>query len=103
LRQSHHVIRSNCIFFAKRAEAWLLLGENKKFNKTELASFDGKNGKPAYVGYKGKVYDCSTSDQWLDGDHVGHLAGQDLTEEMDIAPHADDVLLSRMKVVGELV
>jgi predicted heme/steroid binding protein len=79
------------------------VGENKKISKVELASFDGKNGKPAYVGYKGKVYDVSGSDQWDQGDHVGHLAGQDLTEEMDIAPHADDVLLNRMKVVGDLV
>lgn len=80
-----------------------MLGENKKFTKTELSNFDGKNGKPAYVGYKGKVYDVSGSDQWVDGDHVGHIAGQELTEEMDIAPHADDVLLLRMKVVGDLV
>jgi predicted heme/steroid binding protein len=80
-----------------------MLAENKKFTKAELASFDGKNGKPAYVGYKGKVYDVSGSDQWENGDHTGHLAGQDLTESMDIAPHADDVLTSRMKVVGELV
>ena len=35
------------------------------------------------------------------GDHMGHLAGQDLTEEMDIAPHADDVM-EKMKVVGVL-
>ena len=79
-----------------------MLEENKKFTKTELGNFDGKNGKPAYVGYKGKVYDVSGSDQWVDGDHVGHMAGQELTEEMDIAPHSDDVLSSRMKVVGDL-
>ena len=79
------------------------MGENKKFTKTELANFDGKNGKPAYVGYRGKVYDVSMSDQWENGDHVGHEAGMDLTESMDIAPHADDVLLSRMKIVGDLV
>ena len=72
-----------------------------KFTLDELRQFDGKNGRPAYVGYKGKVYDVSDSDQWIDGDHMGHVAGQDLTEEMDIAPHADDVM-EKMKAVGVL-
>jgi len=75
---------------------------NRTFTKDELGSFDGKNGKPAYVGYKGKVYDVSTSDQWADGDHMGHLAGKELTEDMEIAPHSDDVL-GRMKLVGDLI
>jgi predicted heme/steroid binding protein len=76
--------------------------ETKKFTIKELSNFDGKNGKPAYVGYKGKVYDVSVSDQWTDGDHMGHLAGKELTEDMEIAPHGDDVL-GRMKVVGDLI
>ena len=72
-----------------------------KFTLDELRQFDGANGRPAYVGYKGKVYDVTDSDQWIDGDHMGHVAGQDLTEEMDIAPHVDDVM-ENMKVVGVL-
>jgi predicted heme/steroid binding protein len=32
---------------------------------------------------------------------MGHVAGQVLTEEMEIAPHGDDVM-ERMKVVGFL-
>jgi predicted heme/steroid binding protein len=73
----------------------------KKFTIDELRSFDGKGGRPAYVGYKDKVYDMTDSDQWLDGDHMGHAAGLDLTDDMEIAPHADDVM-EKMKVVGEL-
>lgn len=76
--------------------------EIKKFTINELAQFNGKNGKPAYVGYKGKVYDVTESYQWGDGEHLGHMAGKDLTEQMEIAPHGEDVLLERMKVVGEL-
>lgn len=76
--------------------------QNKKFTLNELSQFDGKNGKPSYVGYKGKVYDVSESDQWPDGEHLGHMAGQELTEQMDIAPHNEEVL-ERMKVVGVLV
>ena len=78
-----------------------VLEETKKFSVQELSNFDGKNGKPAYVGYKGKVYDLTESSLWLDGDHMGHVAGQVLTEEMEIAPHGDDVM-ERMKVVGFL-
>jgi predicted heme/steroid binding protein len=78
------------------------MAENKKFTVNELAQFNGKNGKPAYVGYKGKVYDVTESYQWGDGEHLGHNAGQDLTEFMEVAPHADDVM-ERMKKVGELV
>jgi len=29
---------------------------------------------------------------------MGHVAGQDLTEDMEIAPHADDVM-EKMKAV----
>ncbi len=77
------------------------LEETKKFTTTELSQFNGKNGKPAYVGYKGKIYDVTESYQWGDGEHLGHMAGLNLTEEMEIAPHADDVM-ERMKVVGVL-
>jgi predicted heme/steroid binding protein len=73
----------------------------KKFSLNELSQFDGKNGKPAYIGYSGKVYDVSDSIEWVEGDHLGHAAGQDLTESMEIAPHGGE-FLERMKVVGFL-
>ena len=41
----------------------------KEFSKEELARYDGKNGRPAYVAYKGKVYDLSDSFLWNDGNH----------------------------------
>ncbi len=75
--------------------------QEKEFTIQELNTFNGKNGQPSFVAYKGKVYDVTNSSQWIGGDHLGHLAGEDLTEQMDIAPHADDVL-ERMKVVGFL-
>ncbi len=68
----------------------------------QLKRFDGTGGKPAYVAFKGKVYDVSGSVLWADGDHQGqHTAGRDLTEEMSGAPHDDDVL-EMYPVVGEL-
>ena len=76
--------------------------QTKKYTIAELSEFNGKNGKPAYVGYNDKVYDVTASSQWIDGDHLGHVAGQNLTEEMEIAPHSEEVM-ERMKVVGVLI
>lgn len=79
------------------------MAELKKFTIDELAKYDGKNGRPIYVAYKGKVYDLSGSDLWEDGDHQGlHEAGKDLTIDMEDAPHDPDEL-ERFPIVGELV
>jgi predicted heme/steroid binding protein len=77
------------------------LEETKKFTEEELKQFDGKNGRSAYVGYKGKVYDVTASYQWEDGEHTGHTAGEDLTMQMEIAPHGEEVM-EKMKIVGIL-
>jgi len=39
----------------------------KEFTEEELAQYNGKNGNPVYVAYKGKVYDVSASFLWKDG------------------------------------
>jgi len=74
----------------------------KEFTEKELAQYDGRNGKPAYVGYNGKVYDISSSFLWKDGTHqVLHSAGVDLTAALEQAPHSEDVL-KKFPVVGIL-
>jgi predicted heme/steroid binding protein len=74
----------------------------KKFTKKELANYNGKHGNPAYVAFKGKVYDVSTSFLWKDGAHqVLHRAGVDLTEILEQAPHGADVF-KKFPVVGIL-
>ena len=79
------------------------MSELKKVTKQELEENNGKNGKPAHIVYKGKVYDVTESSFWIDGDHLGmHQAGKDLTEELEMAPHKDENL-QRVKLVGELV
>jgi predicted heme/steroid binding protein len=78
-------------------------GVEKRFTLEELKKCDGKDGRPAYVAYKGKVYDVGDSFLWVDGDHQGeHEAGEDLTEEMAQAPHGEETL-ERVKLVGVLV
>jgi predicted heme/steroid binding protein len=75
----------------------------RKFSLEELKQYDGKDGKPAYIAYKGKVYDVTDDYLWIDGDHQGeHAAGKDLTEEIAKAPHGEDVL-ERVKLIGILV
>jgi predicted heme/steroid binding protein len=79
------------------------LAELKKFTAEELEEYTGKNSKPAYVAYHGKVYDLSSSGLWGDGEHMGlHQAGKDITEELSLAPHGEEVL-ERVKLVGTLV
>jgi predicted heme/steroid binding protein len=76
--------------------------ELRRFTKEELGQYNGKNGAPPFIAYKGMVYDLSRSLLWHDGKHqVIHAAGSDLTGELDQAPHGAD-LLARFPIVGTL-
>jgi len=74
----------------------------KDFTLEELAEFDGRDGRPAYVVFEGVVYDVTESAMWDDGDHEGmHQAGADLTAEHEDAPH--DVYVTDFTEVGKLI
>jgi predicted heme/steroid binding protein len=74
----------------------------QEFSIEELAKFNGRDGQPAYVAYKGDVYDVGGSAMWSGGEHEGmHFAGRDLTGEHDDAPH--DVYVTDFPKVGTLV
>ena len=76
--------------------------DNKDFSIEALDAFDGKEGRPAYIAYKGAVYDVTPSKLWKEGSHLRkHSAGNDLTEILKTAPHGEDKIIS-MKKVGEL-
>lgn len=93
---SRQLVRSILYAIARR------LGEEKQFTTVKLKEFNGKEGRPAYIAYKGRVYDVSNSSLWKDGVHLGsHLAGDDLTGSMEKAPHGEEVL-RKLHVIGEL-
>jgi len=69
----------------------------------ELHSFDGKDGRPAYIAFGGRIYDVTNSKLWRHGSHARkHLAGHDLTDALKTAPHGEEKLLS-MPEVGKLI
>ncbi len=79
------------------------LGEERRFTPRELAQYDGKEGRPAYIAFQGKVYDVSASRLWKGGLHSRkHSAGSDLTQMLTGAPHGVDALM-KVHVVGDLV
>lgn len=74
----------------------------KDMTLAELAQFNGRDGKPAYVAYNGVIYDVTESAMWGNGDHEGmHDAGGDLTADHDDAPH--DVYITDFPEIGRLI
>lgn len=86
---------------AKRRDA-AALPTGKELSIDELGSFDGKEGRPAWFAYGGKIYDASASRLWKQGVHMGrHNAGEDLTEALKLAPHGTEKV-ALMPEVGTL-
>jgi len=68
-----------------------------------LGQFDGKEGRPAYVAYKGIIYDVTRSRLWKNGSHATkHAAGSDLTDYLKTAPHGEE-RLQAVPQVGKLL
>jgi len=57
----------------------------KTFTAAQLAEFNGKNGKNAYIAYDGVVYDVTSKldRTWKNGVHHGLLVGTDLTLQVN--------------------
>jgi len=74
----------------------------KEITSEDLMANNGKDGKPVYISFKGRVYDVSKSPLWSKGLHMNrHPSGSDLTGEISAAPHGTEVL-ERYPQVGIL-
>lgn len=72
--------------------------QQKEFNLDELAQYDGKNGKAAYVAIEGIVYDVSNEPVWSQENHMGITAGEDLTEQFNSCYGMDQILKNAPKI-----
>jgi len=61
------------------------------YTKQQLALRNGQDKPQIWVAYKGLIYDMTDSRLWRNGKHYEHWAGQDLTDELQDAPHTDAV------------
>ncbi len=69
----------------------------------ELAQYDGKNGRAAYVAVDGIVYDVTNNRAWAAATHFGLTAGRDYTAEFASCHAGQQSLLATVPVVGRLV
>lgn len=76
-------------------------GRLMEITPQELAQYDGKEGRPAYVAVHNVVYDVSGYAPWAEGIHFGIIAGTDATKDFDTC-HSHTIL-ERLKIVGKLV
>lgn len=73
----------------------------KKYTVQQLALRNGQDKEEIWVAFRGKIYDVTNSRLWRNGKHYEHWAGQDLTAELDDAPHTDKVF-KKFEIIGEL-
>ncbi len=71
------------------------------YTDSQLALRNGKEMKQIWCAYKGRIYDVSRSKLWRDGKHYEHWSGQDLTKELNDAPHGDKIF-EKFEIVGKL-
>ncbi|PYY25938.1 cytochrome b5 domain-containing protein [Paenibacillus illinoisensis] len=74
----------------------------RNFTRQQLAEFNGKNGKPAYVAVNEVVYNVTNNAAWSAGTHFGLTAGQDWTGEFASCHAAEQWILNTLTPVGRL-
>lgn len=73
--------------------------QQREFTLSELATYDGTGGKPAYAAVNGIVYDVSLEPTWGGASHFGLTAGKDLTSQFS-GCHGNQAVLSKLNKVG---
>lgn len=73
-----------------------------EYSRSQLALRNGQDKEDIWICFQGIIYDVTTSRLWKNGKHYEHWAGQDLTEELNDAPH-DAQVFEKLHIVGKLV
>ena len=74
----------------------------RNFTTEELANFDGKNGKPAYVAVNGTVYDVTSNRAWAAATHFGLVAGKEYSQQFASCHAGQQSILTTLPAVGRL-
>lgn len=83
----------------RRVAGQATIPPDSAFDPETLAQFDGKDGRPAYIAYEGKVLDVSGLRLWKGGLHMKHQAGADMTSFLPKAPHGVEKI-AELKSIG---
>jgi predicted heme/steroid binding protein len=75
--------------------------EAKVVTRAQLALRNGQDKPEVWIAFQGNVYDVTTSRLWKNGKHYEHWAGQDLTDELQDAPHTEEVF-KKFKLIARL-
>lgn len=73
-----------------------------EYTKNQLALRNGQDKPQIWIAFEGLIYDVTESRLWFNGKHYEHWAGQDLTEELEEAPHSESVF-ERFTAIGRLI
>ncbi|MDZ4838455.1 MAG: cytochrome b5 domain-containing protein [Bacteroidota bacterium] len=71
------------------------------YTLSQLALRNGQDKPEIWVAFRGQIYDVTVSRLWRNGMHYEHWAGQDLTDELSLAPHTSFVF-DKFEVIGLL-
>ncbi|AGA77035.1 cytochrome b5 domain-containing protein [Echinicola vietnamensis] len=73
----------------------------RTYTRQQLALRNGQDRPEIWVAFEGYIYDVSNSRLWKNGKHYEHWAGQDLTAELQDAPHTANVF-DKFEPIGQL-
>ncbi|MGB1240972.1 MAG: cytochrome b5 domain-containing protein [Chitinophagales bacterium] len=71
------------------------------YTSFQLALRNGQDKEEIWVAYKGIIYEVTQSRLWRNGKHYEHWAGQDLTPELQNAPHTE-IVFEKFPIIGYL-
>ncbi len=77
-------------------------GNQRTFSIEELANYDGKNGRAAYVAVDDIVYDVTKNRAWAAASHFGLTAGKEHSGEFASCHAGQQSILDALPVVGRL-